>query len=311
MFSHDGSTTAGKIGFLELTRMIAKRWGEVDDETRQYCKMMAAMELVKYKEDMESYNVYKERLEAIGEIPQDMKERLAKKKRAADRKKAPSASSSSAPPPLPKPTRKSARRAAAVRADRVISRFVAPQISVPPSRRAIEPIAAAGAAAQPSPGAGHDATDMEAFISSIVNDDGGAAAPAGPASSPAATAGANTAGAAGRLVTPDRQGAKKRRIFRRRQAALPTAASRSAARSAAGSAVADELTPRMPPAMPPATPPGEEIRLTFSGIDEAEIAREFAPEVVSPPGAGGAGAPGVKMSFDYWDALVESTGVRL
>ncbi|EJK67182.1 hypothetical protein THAOC_11819, partial [Thalassiosira oceanica] len=62
--------------------------------------------------------------------------------------------------------------------------------------------------------------------------------------------------------------------------------------------------------MPPATPPGEEIRLTFSGIDEDQIAREFATEPVPAPGAAGAGAgaPGVKMSFDYWDALVESTG---
>ncbi|EJK71332.1 hypothetical protein THAOC_07248, partial [Thalassiosira oceanica] len=194
-----------------------KRWGEVDDETRQYCKMMADMELVKYKEDMESYNVYKGRLEAIGEIPQDMKDRLAKKKRAADRKQggaagggraSSSASPPSGPPPLPKPTRKSARRAAAVRADRVISRFVAPKISVPPSRRAAEPIAAE--AVQSSPGAGREASDMEAFISSIVNDGGtGAAAAvaqtAGPASSPAATTSA--AAAAGRLVTPDRQGA--------------------------------------------------------------------------------------------------------
>ncbi|EJK54200.1 hypothetical protein THAOC_26232 [Thalassiosira oceanica] len=87
-----------------------KRWGEVNDETWQYCKMMADMELVKYKEDMESYNVYKERLEAIGEIPHDMKDRLAKKKRAADRKQGGRASSSVSPPsgphPLPKPTRK-------------------------------------------------------------------------------------------------------------------------------------------------------------------------------------------------------------
>jgi len=78
----------GKIGFLELTRMIAARWAKVDDETRKYCKMMAAMELVKYKEDMESYNAYKDRLSAIGEIPDDMKERQLKKKIAIERKRA-------------------------------------------------------------------------------------------------------------------------------------------------------------------------------------------------------------------------------
>lgn len=77
----------GKIGFLELTRMIAARWAKVDDETKKYCNMMAAMELVKYKEDMESYNAYTERLSAIGEIPEDMKERELKKRVAIERKK--------------------------------------------------------------------------------------------------------------------------------------------------------------------------------------------------------------------------------
>ncbi|KAL7523486.1 hypothetical protein ACHAXR_000202, partial [Thalassiosira sp. AJA248-18] len=77
----------GKIGFLELTRMIASRWASVDTETRKYCKMMAAMELVKYKEDMESYNGYKDRLSAIGQIPEDMKERMLKKQRAVEKKK--------------------------------------------------------------------------------------------------------------------------------------------------------------------------------------------------------------------------------
>ncbi len=78
----------GKIGFLELTRMIAARWAQVDDETRKYCKMMAAMELVKYKEDMECYNLYKERLSALGQIPEDMKERMLKKQRQAEKKEA-------------------------------------------------------------------------------------------------------------------------------------------------------------------------------------------------------------------------------
>jgi len=84
----------GKIGFLELTRMIAARWAKVDEETKKYCKMMAAMELVKYKEDMESYNAYKDRLSAIGEIPEDMKARELKKRMANEKKKNKSAASS-------------------------------------------------------------------------------------------------------------------------------------------------------------------------------------------------------------------------
>jgi len=78
----------GKIGFLELTRMIAARWANVDEETRKYCKMMAAMELVKYKEDLDSYKAYRERLGAFGQIPEDMKQMEAKKMVAAERKRA-------------------------------------------------------------------------------------------------------------------------------------------------------------------------------------------------------------------------------
>ncbi|KAL7460946.1 hypothetical protein ACHAXS_001381 [Conticribra weissflogii] len=76
----------GKIGFLELTRMIAARWANVDDETKKYCKMMAAMELVKYKEDMEAYNQYKEELSAIGKVPEDAKNEENKKKKSAMKK---------------------------------------------------------------------------------------------------------------------------------------------------------------------------------------------------------------------------------
>ena len=77
----------GKIGFIELTRMIAARWAKVDDETKKYCKMMAAAELVKYKEELECYNQYKKRLSTIGEIPEDMKERMIKKQRKKEKKR--------------------------------------------------------------------------------------------------------------------------------------------------------------------------------------------------------------------------------
>jgi hypothetical protein len=73
------SKSHGKIGFIELTRMIAARWAKVDDETKKYCKMMAAAEL-KYKEELE-------RLSTIGEIPEDMKERMIKKQRKKEKKR--------------------------------------------------------------------------------------------------------------------------------------------------------------------------------------------------------------------------------
>jgi recombinational DNA repair ATPase RecF len=59
--------------------MIAARWAKVDDETKKYCKMMAAAEL-KYKEELE-------RLSTIGEIPEDMKERMIKKQRKKEKKR--------------------------------------------------------------------------------------------------------------------------------------------------------------------------------------------------------------------------------
>lgn len=110
----------GKIGFLELTRMIAARWAKVDDETKKYCKMMATMELVKYKEDMESYNAYKERLSAIGEIPEDMKARELKKKIANEKKKNKTAAASS--PGVTKEKPVAPKRAAAPRKAKVAKR---------------------------------------------------------------------------------------------------------------------------------------------------------------------------------------------
>jgi recombinational DNA repair ATPase RecF len=67
--------------------MIAARWAKVDDETKKYCKMMAAAELVKYKKELECYNQYKKRLSTIGEIPEDMKERMIKKQRKKEKKR--------------------------------------------------------------------------------------------------------------------------------------------------------------------------------------------------------------------------------
>lgn len=44
--------THGLVGFLELTKRIAKAWSEVDPETKAYCKKVADRQLKKYKEEM-------------------------------------------------------------------------------------------------------------------------------------------------------------------------------------------------------------------------------------------------------------------
>ena len=276
----------GKIGFLELTRMIAARWAKVDDETRKYCKMMAAMELVKYKEDMESYNLYKERLSAMGQIPQDMKERIRKKKMQSKKKKADTmaknhivasnttrakkksggparASRHSAPPPLPP---------AILRADPVNSSVMTtpaapPMLPLPK----LEPTVIYQPLAHNSPpiqqqGSNLD-NDMEQFISSLVR------SPNRPTSAKA--------------ITPDRSASptKKRRLFRDRSAGSTTAAALESIVPLKGSVSGVDL---------------DGIKMTFSGIDENEIAREFS-ESVHRAAVGPAKAPG--RSFDYWDAF--------
>ncbi|KAL7553398.1 hypothetical protein ACHAWF_016679 [Thalassiosira exigua] len=264
----------GKIGFLELTRMIAARWAQVDDETRKYCKMMAAMELVKYKEDMESYNLYKERLSAIGEIPEDMKERMLKKKRAQEKKEASKkAKMDGASSPGGK---KSA--APIIRAD-VVSSSVRIRATAGKARAPtkLEPIAHSS----------HESssnldTDMEQFISSLVR------SPNRPSTS--------------KVITPERL-PKKRRLFRDRHS-LPlnngghpsSVSQHSAAAAAAMQAPLKDDNDHI-----------DGIKMAFSGIDENEIAREFSDQVASsvqprPGTAVKAGEP----SFDYWDALVES-----
>jgi len=44
--------THGLVGFLELTKMIAKEWKVVDTITKSYCKRVADRQLVLYKEEM-------------------------------------------------------------------------------------------------------------------------------------------------------------------------------------------------------------------------------------------------------------------
>jgi len=44
--------THGLVGFLELTKMIAKEWKVVDSITKSYCKCVADRQLILYKEEM-------------------------------------------------------------------------------------------------------------------------------------------------------------------------------------------------------------------------------------------------------------------
>ena len=226
----------GKIGFLELTRLIASRWGKVDDETRKYCKMMAAMELVKYKEDMESYNLYKEHLSAIGEIPEDMKERMAKKKRAQEKRMAGKKAGGAT-------TVSSGRKgsAAPIVADTVSSNPFAmttrsATITTMPK---LEPIAHNS----PHDNTGNIDNDMEQFISSLVH------SPAKPKA---------------KVITPERK-PKKCQVFR----AKASLKAGSAAASAAGNEFHIPLKDHGDDHL-------DGIKMAFSGIDENEIEREFS-----------------------------------
>lgn len=258
----------GKIGFLELTRMIAARWAQVDDETRKYCKMMAAMELVKYKEDMECYNLYKERLSAMGEIPEDMKERMLKKQRQAEKKEAVRAKETKDVPRV-------------IKADTVGSTTLARQNA----DIKLEPFA------HNFPIQRVDSTldnDMERFISSLVD------SPNRPS--------------AAKVITPERC-SKRRNLFRDRPAVI----SSSAAAGAVSSNTFDEILVPLRDGNDDDNLDG--IKMTFSGIDENEMAKEFSDHVrhgaptrtmreMAPHSSAAVRAH--EPSFDYWDALVEN-----
>lgn len=311
----------GKIGFLELTRMIAARWATVDDETRKYCKMMAAMELVKYKEDMESYNTYKEQLSKMGEIPEDMKERMLKKQRATEKKGASAAA-----------TRRSEKVGAApnhthththtpvIQADAIRS-IEHGVLSNSSTSIAIEPLAHDSPILRVS----SNFDDMEQFISSLV-------------CSPKVVSSRKSTTTKSKVITPERS-PKKRRLFRDKSTA--TSINSSKATTAIGTRSSDEsnileeiiLIPLKGGTNDDDDDHLDGIKMIFSGIDENEIALEFSDRV-HPPRTFDA-APAAKavaavapagrstsarmmaltpasairdtkeISFDYWDALVE------
>lgn len=294
--------------------MIAARWAEVDDETRKYCKMMAAMELVKYKEDVESYNAYKARLEEVGEVPEDEKEKERKKMAKSKR--------------MTKGAAGGTTRAATT--------------AVADKRQIVDPVKS-GDDNRPFKKDDVD-NDMEDFITSL--DEERTTRKKRVSSPPPLPSSADNQApwnhflpgprrqhrhvmppmtVQSKVITPERS-SKRRRC-------LPT-------RYSPGGRYND------PPAMPsgPVSPEDELIHMTFSGIDEDAIAREFyypshmnhnnntgvspgmasgvsaSPNAMSPaafPRDGGDGeahptnaatealyGPPVQ-SFDYWDALMD------
>ena len=319
--------THGKIGFLELTRMIAARWAKVDDETRKYCKMMAAMELVKYKEDVESYNTYKARLEKIGEVPEDMKEK-ERKKRAKETRKEKLATAS-------KPVGggiagKASGNTGAARKRKIGADAVKSSHKVSVAKR------------QTSSEDSVD-DDLEEYITSLVDEDpyAGRKRVSSPPPLPPTEAPWNhfmpgprkdrrakvmpmrpATTTSSKVITPERS-SKRRKLPVHRN---------DPERDAQGTH--PEAAPVASNGGPVSPDEDELIHMTFSGIDEAEIAREFyfpshANLGVSPgvssvsstrlatlPGKNDAAAhptnsttealcnPPVQ-SFDYWDALMD------
>ena len=310
--------THGKIGFLELTRMIAARWAKVDDETRKYCKMMAAMELVKYKEDVESYNTYKAQLEKLGQVPEDVKERERKKK-AKDRRK------------------EKAISVSAAKTKKNVSVSKAPVAKQPPKEKHVTK--------------DEVDNDMEQYITSLVHEDAQVGKKRA-ASSPLPLLPSNeapwnhfmpgsreqsrsfmptmlpprimstmttvTSTSSTKVITPERSSKRRRLPVHRHSPG--SSHSRLITHPANNGAVVSSG---------PISPNDDElIHMTFSGIDEAEIAREFylpsdamctsSPRaaVASFPGRDDAAAHPTSHttealygppvgSFDYWDAIMD------
>lgn len=305
--------THGKIGFLELTRMIAARWAQVDDETRKYCKMMAAMELVKYKEDMECYNQYKDRLSAMGEIPEDMKERMLKKQRQAEKKEAERYKETQAAADAPPPPRH-------IQADDVGSFAIQPTmfnaaVKFEPFAHD-SPIQQVGSLAISStrcnavvklePFAHHSPiqrldssikNEMDEFISSLID------SPNRPS--------------VAKVITPERTSSNRcRNLFRGRPAIVTSAAEPSMPGAPSTTNFDEYLVPLGNGNSLDVNLDG--INMTFSGFDETEMVREFSDHIhrstpkstpqgtsrkMAPP-ASSLGTRTLEPSFDYWDQLV-------
>eukprot|EP00804_Cyclotella_cryptica_P006640 CCRYP_008600-RA/>CCRYP_008600-RA protein AED:0.02 eAED:0.02 QI:750/1/1/1/0/0/2/213/616 len=360
--------THGKIGFLELTRMIAARWANVDDETRKYCKMMAAMELVKYKEDVESYNLYKARLEKMGEVPEDVKEK-ERKKRAKDKKakeKSDALLVESAGAMTAGGGADAGGKARNVKADSV---------------RSDEALSSLSSSSKQFRDESQDNVDndMEQFITSLVHDDhpvqeddqqrrdrkrslSHLPPPLPPSNStqlyredhhttshyeapwnhfmpgpredrrgtmpmhpPPPVARAQDAASSSKIITPERS-SKRRRLPVHRNA------HNHGSTAAAYGVQSHPLEAAAMIHSGPVSPNEDElIHMTFSGIDESEIAREFyfpshatesgdVAETTSPQEASvseEASHPQTEalygpplQSFDYWDALMEPTTLQ-
>ena len=98
----------GKIGFLELSRVISKRWAILDTsdpETKQYVHMIAARELDDYKVEMNEWKeLYGEEIEEKEEkVAPAPKKQRAKRSVGRPKKSSVSISPSSSPGASPRP----------------------------------------------------------------------------------------------------------------------------------------------------------------------------------------------------------------
>lgn len=73
--------THGLVGFLDLTRRIAKEWSEAEDEVKFYCKQVAKRQLGYYKEELKVWKKTQESntIQAAAEKQVEIKEVLEKK----------------------------------------------------------------------------------------------------------------------------------------------------------------------------------------------------------------------------------------
>jgi hypothetical protein len=54
--------THGLVGFLDLTRRIAKEWGEAEEEVKAYCRRVSKRQLAYYKEELKVWKKLQDRL---------------------------------------------------------------------------------------------------------------------------------------------------------------------------------------------------------------------------------------------------------
>ncbi|KAL7465666.1 hypothetical protein ACHAXS_005983, partial [Conticribra weissflogii] len=88
--------THGLVGFLDLTRRIAKAWSEADEVTKGYCKKVANRQLMTYKEELKNM---KKETKAEAEAPKEPPVSLPPRLHPQERVEASNSVPMYAPPP--------------------------------------------------------------------------------------------------------------------------------------------------------------------------------------------------------------------